>query len=93
MENMDCFLLHFNLKPCDNIKGLSIIMKELRKYFKHYTEIYPNLSSFMCFGKACKHVKPTRRQIQDGFRELVEKSDYSRSDYDLLISHLENMAQ
>lgn len=68
-------------------------MKELKKYFEHYKFLYPHLSSFMWFGKACKQTKPDRKLIQRGFRELVEKSDYSHSDYDYLILHLENMAK
>lgn len=68
-------------------------MRELRKYFEHYKIIYPELSSFMWFGKACKQVKPARRQIRDGFRQMVERGDYSSSDYEMLIFHLYNMAQ
>jgi len=67
-------------------------MKELKKYFEHYKQLYPHLSSFMWFGKACKQVKPKRRYILEGFRELVEKGDYSASDIPKLIEHLENMA-
>jgi hypothetical protein len=68
-------------------------MKELKKYFEHYKQLYPNLSSFMWYGKACKQVKPNKSLIKRGFRLLVEKSDYSNSDYNYLILHLENMAQ
>lgn len=68
-------------------------MKELKKYFEHYKFLYPNLSSFMWYGKACKQVKPNKSLIQRGFRLLVEKNDYSSSDYPYLILHLENMAQ
>jgi hypothetical protein len=68
-------------------------MKELKKYFEHYKQLYQNLSSFMWYGKACKQVKPDLTLLKRGFRELVEKADYSHSDYDYLINHLKNMAQ
>lgn len=67
-------------------------MKELKKYFEHYKQLYPHLSSFMWFGKACKQVKPTERQIKDGMRELVDRKDYSMSDYEYIIKHFKNLA-
>lgn len=66
-------------------------MKELKKYFEHYKFLYPNLSSFMWFVKAVKQTKPNERNIHDGFLELVNELDYSKSDAFLLLKWLRSM--
>lgn len=44
------------------------------------TESYPNLSSILCFRRAVEKVKPNQSQMMAGFRKLVEKDDYSKSE-------------
>jgi len=63
-------------------------MKKLKKYFEHYKQIYPHLSSFMWFVKAVKQTKPKYRALRTGFNELVEFKDYSPSDREQLIKWL-----
>jgi hypothetical protein len=67
-------------------------MKQLTQTFNELQALNPNLSSFICFGRACKKLKPSKRNISEGFRKLVEKDDYEKRSYEKLLKHLENMA-
>lgn len=63
-------------------------MKELQQAFKIRTELHPQLSSYVCFLRACRDVGAKGVLIRRGFNKLVDKSDYSKSDYSALISHI-----
>jgi hypothetical protein len=67
-------------------------MKELKKYFEHYQTLFPELSSFMQFVKAVKQVKPNTRVMRNGFRKLVDRSDYSKSDINQIFEWLGNLS-
>lgn len=67
-------------------------MKELTQAFKLRTELHPNLSSYVCFLRACRDVKATPTLKKRAFPKLVDKGDYSRLDFSEILKHLENMA-
>jgi hypothetical protein len=64
-------------------------MKTLEYQFNIISESFPNLSSFICYQRACAKVKPTKRTLRAGFRKMVEKDDYERRDIEKLLQHLE----
>ena len=68
-------------------------MKEIEKYFNIYKKTYPDLTSFMWFGKACKQCKPSKTEILDAMPEFVERKDYSKSDIVQIIEHFVRMAK
>jgi hypothetical protein len=64
-------------------------MKKIKEKFLTISESFPNLSSLICFGRICRQMKLEKKQIRAGFRELVEKGDYERRDYENILKHLQ----
>jgi len=62
-------------------------MKELKNQFTLITRQNPELSSFICFQRACRKLKLNKQQIAKGF-QLVDKDDYRRNESTALISHI-----
>jgi len=60
-------------------------MKELTQAFNLRTELHPNLSSYVCFLRACRDVKAKGVLIRRGFSKLVELEDYQKGDYAKII--------
>lgn len=63
-------------------------MKKLKHTFELMTASYPELSSFICFSRAVKIANPNNRTLFRGFKELVDKSDYSKKDINDLKKYL-----
>lgn len=67
-------------------------MKQLTQTFNELQKLNQNLSSFICFGRAVKLVKPTKELLRRAFYKLVEKDDYRKAESEALLKHLQNMA-
>lgn len=63
-------------------------MKQLTQTFNEIANSNPNLSSFICFGRACKICTRNRAVVSRGFYKLVDKQDYAKRDGASLINHI-----
>lgn len=62
-------------------------MRSIQKRFSKISEENPNLSSFICFGRAVEGQRFTKYMIKHWFRILVEKEDYGPADKGTLLKH------
>ena len=64
-------------------------MKNLEHKFKIISESFPDLSSYICFGRACREVKPDSRTLRASFNKLVEKGDYEKGQKENILKYLQ----
>ena len=63
-------------------------MKNLSSQFKQMSKKFPNLSTFMVFGRVVQGKKYNMSIIGKNFDKLVSKGDYIKEDRDRLIDFL-----
>lgn len=62
-------------------------MKQLTQTFNEIQESNPNLSSFICFGRAVGKCKSPSQLIRRAFSKLVDRQDYSKTDLPDIYKH------
>lgn len=55
--------------------------------FKKLSEKYPDLSSFIIFGRAIRGRRLGKLQIGRFFEKAVDRGDYSKSDKEDILNH------
>lgn len=63
-------------------------MKQLTQTFNEIAEANPNLSSFICYQRACIKLKLSKEQVVRNFNKFVEREDYNKSITQSLIDHI-----
>lgn len=68
-------------------------MKSLQRAFQTHYQKSPNHSSYICFLRAVRGKKLTRRSVSYWFSRLVDPDDYASSDRNSLVSQLVTASQ
>jgi hypothetical protein len=68
-------------------------MERIKRNFNRISASKPSQSSIVSFFSTCIENKYSMKEVTDGFNNLVDKKDYSRSDYDDLLQQCVNLAK
>lgn len=67
-------------------------MQSIRANFEKMCKRHPNLSSFICFGRAVAGKKYLSSVIRKNFNVLVDPDDYDPKDKFKLFKHFDGLA-
>lgn len=68
-------------------------MKSVQARFNILQKENPNLSDYIVYAKTVRGQKYSPRIISQWFNKLIDKSEYMRSDKELLLNHLLRLSE